>query len=215
MAVVSCTANLLVLESSTGDEQTRAALHSATVPALVFALVAGAYAASTDRRFGFIDQRLLTDPSRARWLGAKAVAQALVGLGYGSLGAATAVATSTIVFAARGDTFDSTSTVVVRALLGVILAAPLFAVIGAAIGSLTGNTSAIVACLLVWVLVIEPPTVLGLPEIGRWLPAAAGLGLTLSPDAALLGQVHGGVALSAYAASGLSLAARRFLQSDM
>lgn len=215
MAVVSCSANLAVLDDLTGDEPTRLALHSATVPALVLALIAGAYGASTERRFGFIDQRLLTDPSRRRWLGAKAIVQAGVGLGYGSLGAATAIATSSAVFAARGETFDSTSTVVGRSLLGVVLAAPLFAVIGAAIGSLTPNTSAAVGGLLVWVLVVEPPAVLGLPEVGRWLPSAAGLALTHSPDAALLGQVGGGLVLAAYGATGLWLAARRLQRTDL
>lgn len=215
MAVVTCTANLVVLDSLAGDAPTRVALHSATVPALVFAMIAGAYAASTDRRHGFIDQRLLIDPSRLRWLGAKALAQSAVGLGYGVLGAATAIATSTVVFAARGEVFDTTSVLVARSLAGVVVAAPIFALLGAAIGSLTANTSAVLAGLMVWVLVIEPPTVLGLPEMGRWLPAAAGLALTYSPNEALLNQGGGGLVLLTYGAAGFLLAARRLRQSDL
>lgn len=215
MAVISCTANLSVLDSLVGEESTRLALHAATVPALLFALTAGAYAASTDRRSGFIDQRLLRDTSRLRWLGAKAMTQAAIGLGYGLLGSVTAIVTSMTVFAARGETFDTFSAVVGRSVLGVLIASTLFAVIGAAVGSMTGNTSAVVAAILVWVLVIEPPAVLGLPELGRWLPASAGLALTHSPDEALLGQVAGGLLLAVYAGLALALAAVRIGKADV
>lgn len=214
MAVISGTANLVVLDSLAGDQPIRLALHSATVPALVFTLIAGAYAASTDRRSGFIDQRLLRDPSRARWLGAKVVTQAAIGLVYGLLGSFTAIVTSMTVFATRGEAFDATSAVVARSVLGVLLTTPLFAVIGAAIGSMTANTSAAVAAMLVWVLVIEPPTVLGLPELGRWLPAATGLALTYSPDAALLGQTAGGISLATFTGIVLLLAMTRIKATD-
>lgn len=215
MAVISGTANVAVLDNLAGEEPIRLALHSATVPALVFALIAGAHAASGDRRSGFIDQRLLSDPSRPRWLVAKVVAQAAIGVVYGLLGSVTAIVTSMAVFEIRGGSFDTTSAVVARSVLGVLLTTPLFAVIGAAIGSMTANTSAVVAALLVWVLVVEPPTVLGLPELARWLPAAAGLALTHSPDGALLGQLTGGMVLAAYAAIGLLLAATRITSTDV
>ncbi len=215
MAVASCSANLAVLDDLTGETATRVALHAATVPTMLFAMVAGAYATSTDRRFGFIDQRLITNPSRLHWLAAKSGAQAALGLGYGLLGSGTAIVTSTVVFAARGETFDIASPTVGRAIIGVLVATPLFAIIGAAVGSLTANTSAVVAGLLVWALVLEPPAVLGLPDVGRWLPTAAGLGLTYSPDVALLGQITGGVVLAVYAATAYVAAARSIEQADV
>ena len=215
MAVLSCAGNLAALDSLAGDEPPRLALHAATVPALVFALVAGVYSASTDRRFGFIDQRLLTDTSRSRWLTAKVAVQAAVGFGYGLLGAVVAIATSMTVFAIRGESFDATSVVVARSLLGVILATPMFAVLGTALGSMTGNTSALVAAVLVWMLVIEPPAVIGAPEAARWLPGASGLALTYSPDEALLGQIAGGAVLAAFTALALVVARRRIENADV
>ncbi|MCP3933795.1 MAG: hypothetical protein GY708_00330 [Actinomycetia bacterium] len=215
MAVVSCAANLAVLDDLSGDEATRLALHAATVPAMLFAMIAGAYATSTDRRFGFIDQRLVTDPSRLRWLAAKSGAQASLGLVYGLLGSATAITVSTIVFAARGATFDLVSPTVGRAIVGVLVATPLLAIIGSALGSLTANTSAVVSGLLVWALVLEPPAVVGLPEIGRWLPLSAGLGLTYSPDEALLGQIMGGAVLLAYTFAAFAFATRNIERADI
>lgn len=215
MAAMSCSANLAVLDNLVGEEPVRVALHSATVPGLVFALLAGGYGASTDRRFGFVDQRLLTDPSRARWLAAKAAVQALVGVGYGILAAATAIATSSAVFAMRGESFDVGSMAVSRALLGVAVAAPLFAVLGTAAGSLTSNTPAVVAGLLVWMLVVEPPAVLGLPAIGRRFPGAAGLALTYSPDPDLLGQLAGGLTLLVYSTVAIALVAHRLERIDL
>ncbi len=215
MAVVSCAANLAVLDSLAGERPTRVGLHAATVPALVFSMIAGVLAASSDRRHGFVDQRILSDPSRSRWLGTKALAQSVVGLVYGVLGVVVAISTSTIVFALRDADFDATSNVVIRSLVGVMLAAPLFALIGAAIGSLSANTSALIACSLVWVLVIEPPAVLGLPELGRFLPAAAGLSLTFSPDEGLLPQAAGAAALAAYATAVFAFARRRIHHTDM
>ncbi len=215
MAMISCTANLAVLDSLAGEDPVRIALHAATVPALVFSMIAGAYATSSERRNGFIDQRLLCDPSRVRWLRSKALAQTVIGLVYGILGVASAVVTSTIVFALRDTTFDATSAVTIRSLLGVMIATPLFALIGTAIGSLTPNTSGVLAALLVWVLVIEPPAVLGLPELGRLMPAASGLALTYSPDDALLGQPLGGAVLALYAAAGLAYATRRIRTADV
>jgi ABC-2 type transport system permease protein len=215
MAIVSCAANLAVLDSLQGEKPVRVALHSGTVPALVFALVAGAYASSTDRRSRFIDQRLLTDPSRLRWLRAKVTVHTALGIGYGVLGMVSALATSSVEFTLRGTPLDLTSTVVARSLAGVLLASGMFGLIGAAIGSMTANTTAALAGLLVWVLVVEPPAVLGLPELGRYLPASAGLALTYSPDAELLSQVVGGITLATYAALAVALAIHKLARADL
>ncbi len=215
MAVISGSANISVLNDLAGEAPMRTALHGATVPALVFALVAGAYGASTDRRHAVIDQRLLTDPSRTRWLGAKAAVQAAIGLLYGLLGVITASVTAVAAFAVRGATFDLASPVVARSFAGVILGCALFAVMGTAAGSLTANTAAAVVVPLVWVLVIEPPAVVGLPAAGRLLPAAAGLALTYSADPELLGQVGGAGLLAAYTAIALVAAVRRISTTDL
>lgn len=215
MAVVSAIANLAVLDDLTGEIPVRIALHSATVPALVFSMVVGALSGSADRRTGFVEQRLLTDPSRRRWFLSKVAVQAGVGLAYGTAGVVVAVVVTSGVFSVRDATFDPTSAVVVRSLAGVLVASALFAVVGTAVGSQTGNSAAVVAGLLSWILVIEPPAVLGLPALGRYLPAAGGLALTNSPDEELLGQLAGGAALVAYSLAAVALAARRIGRQDL
>lgn len=215
MAVLSATANLVPLDTLDGEESIQLALHASSVPTLIFALVAGAQSASGDRRSGFVDQRLLTDPSRRRWLAGKAAGLGVVGLVYGVLGAITAAATSAVIFAAKDTALDLASAPVVQGLVGIVVAAPLFAILGVAAGTNTSAPPVAITGALAWVLIVEPPTLLGLPEVGRLLPGAAGLAATRSPDPELLDQVPGMVLLAAYAVAALAFAARRFDRIDL
>lgn len=215
MAIAFCSANLAVLDDLDANGVIQLGLHSATVPALVFALLAGAYSASTDRRVGFVEQRLLSDSSRSRWLGGKAVVQGVVGVTYGVLGVATALVTCSAVFALRGSSFDATDPEVVKALIGVLIAAPLLAILGVVVGSLITNTPVAVAGIMAWSLVIEPPVILGLPAVGKWLPTAGALGLTNSPNPDLASQWAGGLVLAGYATVGFLVVNRRIRDVDL
>jgi hypothetical protein len=215
MAVISGAANIAALDDLTSEVAPRLALHSATVPCLVFSLIAGAYSASADRRSGVIDQRLLTDPSRTRWLVSKGALSAIIGVLYGMVGAVTAIVVAASAFAIRGGSFDVVSGTVARSLGGVIAACALFALAGAAIGTMTSNTPAVLAGLLTWVLVVEPPTLVGLPQLGRHLPAAGALALTLSPDPELLSPALGGLSLLACVCVLVALSLRRLRHADV
>ena len=215
MAVVFCSANLAVIDDLESDGTIQLALHAATVPVLIFSLLAGAYSASTDRRYGFIEQRLLSDTNRSRWLWSKALVQGAVGVVYGLLGVLTAVITCSVAFAVKDSSFDVADPQAVRALIGVVMAAPLLSIIGVFVGALVPNTPMAVAGILVWSLVIEPPVILGLPEVGRWLPTAGALGLTNSPDPDLASQWAGGVALAIYAVVAFVLVRRQLQQIDI
>jgi hypothetical protein len=57
--------------------------------------------------------------------------------------------------------------------------------------------------------------VLGLPSAGRWLPVAAGLALTYSPDPDLLGQATGGLVLAAWSVAAVGLGVARFGRTDV
>lgn len=215
MAIIFCSANLAVLDDLTADGTIQLGLHAATVPTLIFSLLAGAYSSSTDRRFGFLEQRLLSDSNRSRWVSSKAVVQGMVGVLYGFLSVITALATCTVVFWVRGASFDATSPDTIKALVGVMIAAPLLSIIGVFVGSLVPNTPAVVAGTLVWTLVVEPPIILGLPQIGRWLPTAGALALTNSPDPDLASQWAGGVSLTIYAVAAFALVSRRLTRIDV
>lgn len=215
MAIVSGAANIAALEDPTTESARQLALHAATVPCLVFALIARACAASSERRFHLADQRLLADPSRVRWLAGKAAVSTGIGAVYGAIGALTAIAVARLAFTARDVEFDLTDGSVLRSLIGVVLAAATFSAIGGAVGALTTNTPMIVALLLAWVLVVEPPTVLGVPAFGRLLPAAGALALTRSPDPDLLPPVWGGVSMTVFLLVALWFAQRRLRRADL
>ncbi len=140
---------------------------------------------------------------------------AVVGEAEDIHGALTAIAVARLAFTARDVEFDLTDGSVLRSLIGVVLAAATFSAIGGAVGALTTNTPMIVALLLAWVLVVEPPTVLGVPAFGRLLPAAGALALTRSPDPDLLPPVWGGVSMTVFLLVALWFAQRRLRRADL
>ncbi len=215
MSAISAVANLSAVQDISTDEAIRLAMHSSTVATLIFSVLAGLYSATTDHRFGIVDQRLLGQPRRGVVLAAKAMTTAILGLLYGMLGAATAVLAAGGFYWAKGVSFDPTSPLVIRALVGVVLAAPMFAVIGVAVGTIVRNQPIAIGGTLAWLLIIEPTAIVGLPSIGGWLPGAAGLALTYGPDPALLSQVTGGAVLAGYTTVAYHLATHFFARADI
>ncbi len=214
MAVLSVVANLAAVDDITDDSIVQLAMHASTVPTLIFSILAGLYSSTTDLRFGLMDQRLLSEPNRAVALCAKAITAAQTGFLYGLLGAITAVVGATAYYAANGESFDVGSPFVRDALVGVIIAAPLFAVLGVAIGMLVGNQPAAIGGTLAWLLVIEPIAIVGAPSFGKWFPGASGIALTNDPGS-LLDQVPAGLLLVSYAIAAVALSLWRFEQADV
>ncbi len=215
MAALSGGASLLAVDDITTDASLQLAMHSSTVATMVFALVGGLYSSTTDHRFGLVDQRLLSQPNRAIVLLAKAAISGVVGLVYGLLGAATAAGITALYFRSQAERLEITDPLVTRALLGIVLAAPLFAVIGVAVGTLVRSQPAAIGGTLAWILMAEPAALVGLPNVGKWLPGSSGLALTFSPDEALLDQTAGGLLLLAYVALVLFAAVASFRNADL
>ena len=214
MSIVFAIANLARLEDIATDESLRIAIHSATVPPLVFAAIAGAYATSTDIRYGLIDQRLLSDPRRFRWLAVNAWSSALLGLLYGGLGVTAAASSLKAYYAVEGVPLSLFEAPVLRAFAGTLLATPLLALIGVALGVLVPSQPGAIGAAVVWLFVIEPPLLLGVPTIGRWLPGTTAVALTYSPDPDLVAQLTGGLALALYATAFIAAARRRVQLKD-
>lgn len=212
MAAASCLANLAsVTEGALSDAQmVELAMHASTVATLVFAMVAGVVSATADFRFGRIDQLLLSEPNRSIVVTAKESVAMLTGFVYGTIGSITAVAVTAAFFAAKGIPLDLLSEQVVLPVIGLLLGAALFGAFGIAIGIAVRNQPAALAGSLAWLLIVEPTALLGLPDVGRWFPGAAGLALTRSPDENLLGQVPGAVLLVAWTAVAIVVALVRF-----
>lgn len=217
MAGASCIANLATV--SPGDlgssDTVQLAMHASTVATLVFAMVAGAVSATADFRFGRVDQLLLSESRRAVFVVAKTLVALLVGVVYGVVGSVAAVAATGGFLAVNGASFDVLSGVVVQPLVGLLVGAGLLGACGAGIGVAVRNQPAALAGSLAWMLIVEPTALLGLPAGGRWLPGAAGLALTRSPDPDLLGQVSGGLLLVAWAVVAGTIALVSFRGADL
>lgn len=217
MACLSCVANLSTIADAElrSPDTVQLAMHASTVATLVFALVAGVVSATADFRFGRVDQLLLTDPNRSLVLAAKALVAMLVGVVYGIVGSIVAVSATAGFFAVKGESFDMASEAVVRPLAGLLLGASLFGACGVAIGIAVRHQPAALAGSLAWLLIVEPTVLLGLPDVGRWLPGAAGLALTLSPDPNLLGQFPGAFLLLTWTAVASAIGLRAFRRADL
>lgn len=184
-------------------------MHSSTVATVTFAFVAGLVSATSDYRFGRIDQLLLSDARPSAVLRAKTIVGAIVGLIYGIAGSLVALVVLWLTYRLKEVPIDLTSSVVILPLLGAIAASSLFVAVGIGMGTAVRNQPAAIAGGLALLLIVQPPLQLGLPDVGRWLPGAAALSMTLAPDPELLGQLSGGVVLLAWTALALWIGDRR------
>lgn len=200
MAAISLLANLMTFDSSelAAAAAIEQAMHSSTVATVTFAMVAGLVNATSDYRFGRMDQLLLTQPRPSTVLAAKTIVAAAVGVLYGIAGSATALLTISAYYRAQDVAIDLTSRPVLLPLVGVVCASALFVAIGVGLGTLIRNQPAALGGGLALLLIVQPPLLLGAPQVGRWLPGAAALSMTLAPDPELLGQIAGGVLLAAW-----------------
>lgn len=214
MASISTVANLSAVDDLTEDWVVQLTMHASTVATLIFAILAGLYSATTDLRFGVMDQRLLSEPNRPLTMAAKSFTALQTGVLYAVLGAITAVVAASAFYAANGESFDIGSPFVRRALVGLLVAAPLFAVLGVAIGLIITNQPFAIGATMAWLLVVEPVLIIGAPDVGKWLPGAAGIALTNNPDS-LMQQMPAGLLLATYAVAFSTLALARFGRSDV
>lgn len=214
MAAASFVANLASfdVEELAAESTLQLGMHASTVATLTFALVAGLVSSTSDYRFGRIDQLLLSEPLHRTVIGAKTVVGAGVGVVFGLAGSVVAILVLRSFYSVRGVPVDLASAVVVDPLIGAIGASALFGAIGIGVGSAIRNQPAAVAGALAILLVVQPTVLLGLPEIGRWLPGAAGLAMTFSPNEELVGPYVGAVVLLGWTAVAFVAGWRRLVR---
>lgn len=211
MAVASLTANLATFDVAelSGTAAIQQAMHASTVATITFALIAGLVNATSDYRFGRMDQLLLSQPKPSAVLLAKTFAGFLLGIAYGIGGSVAALAGVSLYYRLNDVPIDLTSAVVVRPLIGVMVASGMFVAIGIGVGTAVRNQPAAVAGGLSALLIVQPPLLLGLPDVGRWLPGAAGLAMTLAPDPAMLEQITGSLVLFGWMVLALAVGDQR------
>jgi ABC-2 type transport system permease protein len=136
----------------------------------------------------------LGEPHKGRVLVAKLVLMGVLGLVVGAVVFGLTVGIAIPLYAAKG--VHHLPIDVGRYWLGATLATGCYALLGVAVGALVRNTVGAVVGALVWVQVVEQLFLANVfPELAKWLPTGAAVGLTvpanpgqdvLSPGIALL-----------------------------
>jgi ABC-2 type transport system permease protein len=186
---------------------------SVTGTGAILVLVVGILISAGEYRHGTAADTFLTTPRRHRVAAAKLAIGAAVGLATGVITAVACVAGAALLFAIEGATFPFGDAEVWWTLAGTLLYTALFAVLGVALGTLIRNQVLAVACALAWLAIIEHTLVNLVPDLGRWLPAAAGQAIVRTPLDDLLSPLAGAAVLTAYgvaiALAGIRVAAIR------
>jgi ABC-2 type transport system permease protein len=197
------------LESTTGIRDTL----SVTGTGAILVLVVGIIVSAGEYRHGTAADTFLTTPRRNRVAGAKLTLGAAVGLAAGVITSLACVGIATLLYTVEGATFPFGDTEVWAILAGTLAYTTLFAIIGVALGVLIRNQVLAIAGALAWLAVVEHTLVTLVPDLGRWLPVAAGQAMVRTNLDDLLSPLAGTAVLAAYAATialtGIRVAARR------
>lgn len=174
---------------------------SVTGTGALVVLVAGIIVAAGEYRHGTAADTFLTTPRRPRVVAAKLAVGALVGVATGIVSALACLGIAVVLYRADGATFPTGEGEVWLTLAGTLVYTTLFAVLGVAVGSLVRNQVIAVTGALTWFAVVEHTLVGLVPDVGRWLPVAAGQAIVRSPVEGLLSPLAATAVLAAYTAA--------------
>jgi ABC-2 type transport system permease protein len=210
---ISCAAVagvVLSAESADALESTEGTRHllSVTGGGAILVLVVGIIISSGEFRHGTAADTFLTTPRRHQVLAAKLAVGAGLGLAAGVVTSIACVGIASLLYNVKGATFPFADVGVWLSLAGTLAYTTLFAVLGVAFGSLVRNQTVAVAGALAWLAVVEHTLVNLAPDIGRWLPAAAGQAIVRTPLDGLLSPAAATALLAAYV-SAIALASIR------
>jgi ABC-2 type transport system permease protein len=197
------------LESTAGIRDTL----SVTGTGAILVLVVGIIISAGEYRHGTAADTFLTTPRRSRVAAAKLTLGAGVGLAAGVITSLACVGIASLLYTVEGATFPFGDTEVWAILAGALAYTTLFAILGVALGVLIRNQVLAIAAALAWLAVIEHTLVTLVPDLGRWLPVAAGQAMVRTNLDDLLSPLAATVLLTTYAAviaaAGIRVAATR------
>lgn len=187
-------------------EQVGRALHQqqfyfmASIALTTFAAIVGVRSFTDEFRYGSVVPTLLLQPRRDRVLVAKAVAAALVALGMALVVVVAMIAVAVGLGQAKGVR-PAIGGADITAVVGMMLAACLWAAIGVAIGAALRHQVAAIVGVIVWIVVLENVLVGFAGGVAALLPGRAAHGLANAAAARdLLAQPASAVVLLAYTA---------------
>lgn len=183
-----------VLESTEGIRR----VLPVTGTGALLVLVVGIIISAGEFRHGTAPDTFLTTPRRHQVVVAKLAVGAGVGLGAGAVISLVGLGVASLLYSVEGVTFPLDDAEVWLILAGAMAYSALFALIGVALGVLVRNQALAISGALAWFAVVEHTLVNLAPDIGRWLPAAAGLAIVRTHLDGLLSPVGGTAVLVVY-----------------
>jgi ABC-2 type transport system permease protein len=185
-----------------------------------FSMLLGVLAVAGEYRHRTITTTFLATPDRSRVVLAKLGALGLAGLGFGALGNVIALGAAVLWHQARGVPLQLLQPDVGTSVLGLVLVASLFAMLGVGVGALVPNQTAAMVGVIVWLQIVELSVLAGIsPGLFKWTATGAALALAglepPSPSLSVLSPLPGGLLLAAYALVLAGVASRLTLQRDV
>lgn len=170
----------------------------------LFAALLGAMSITTEIRHGTIRSTFLACPRRGRVVAAKVAASVLIGAGFGLAAGAVGAGVGTAALGTRGIVMQLDGGDYALLVLGAAGAAALWAAIGVGVGALVRNQVPALIGICAWLLFVEgllAGDLVGLGDVGRFLPGAAAAALSGQDPQRLLAPAIGLVLLASYAAA--------------
>jgi ABC-2 type transport system permease protein len=174
---------------------------SVTGAGAILVLVVGILISAGEYRHGTAADTFLTTPRRNRVVAAKLTVGAGLGLAVGVITSLASLGIAGLLYSVEGATFPLGDGEVWLILGGALVYTTLFAILGVALGVLIRNQVLAIASALAWLAVIEHTLVTIIPDVGRWLPVAAGQAIVRTNLDDLLSPLAGVAVLTAYGAA--------------
>lgn len=180
-----------------------------------FVAVAGMIGMGGEFRNGQADQTFISSPRRDRVIWAKTLVYGALGVAWGAIACAVTATTMAVWFAMKGQSLDVTTSNFQLTILGAILSALGFGVLGVAAGAVAKNQVGAIVVTLAWLMIVESIIFQASTTVGRWFPGEAAEALRRIPADGLLTMSAGGVTLGAWLVGLLTLGTLRLTRSDI